>query len=353
MNIKKNTTLLVIAAALSTFTGCSETKKAVEPPPSLLDINSAPSDVTFDWQQPFKMIISSFKNSDRYSDDSMFELCDLTGDDIPELVISPSSGASSQCDVYMLIDSKADLIATTGAYGTFQYIPSQTAIGFSYNGETFSTGEYLTFKEGSFNKEFDFYNNSGSASSGTTIRYEINGNEVTLAKYEEYLHLYRDFVTAEIGRKFTMGDNAVDYALHSTECWNTVMKDDQKALYKETLTSIITESDLKDAAFEIVDLDINGIPEVVVSTGILDDSQVRIFYLEEDGIKELDTTCDTDGGIHFDMSAKIFYATDFDGKVQCWSLAGSDISSFKPSDSTMLCGRKYPLTAENIDKAFA
>lgn len=353
MNIKKNTTLLVTVAALSAFTGCSETKKAVEPPPSLLDVNTAPSDVTFDWQQPFKMIISSFKNSDRYSDDSMFDLCDLTGDDIPELVLSPSSGASSQCDVYMIIGDTADLIATTGAYGTFQYIPTQTAIGFSYDGESFSTGEYLTFKDGSFNKEFDFYNNSGSASSGTTIRYEINSNEVTLAKYEEYLHLYRDFVTAEIGRKYTMGDNAVNYALYNTECWSAVMKDDQKQLYKEKLDSILAEPDLNDAAFEIADLDVNGVPEVVVSTGILDDSQVRVFYLEEDGIKELDTTCDTDGGIHFDINAKIFYATDFDGNVQCWSIAGSDISGFKPSDSTMLCGRKYPLTSENIEKAFS
>jgi hypothetical protein len=176
---------------------------------------------------------------------------------------------------------------------------------------------------------------------------------VTLAKYEEYLHLYRDFVTAEIGRKYTMGDNAVNYALYNTECWSTVMKDDQKQLYKEKLDSILAEPDLNDAAFEIADLDVNGVPEVVVSTGILDDSQVRVFYLEEDGIKELDTTCDTDGGIHFDINAKIFYATNFDGNVQCWSIAGSDISGFKPSDSTMLCGRKYPLTSENIEKAFS
>ncbi|MCR4794174.1 MULTISPECIES: hypothetical protein [Ruminococcus] len=353
MNIKKNTTLIIMAAALSAFTGCNETKKAIEPPPSLLDVNSAPSDISFDWQQPFKATIDSFKGSERYSDDSMFDIYDLTGDDIPELIISPSSEASSKCDVYMLIGSNADLIATTGSYGTLQYIPSQTAIGFSYDGETFSLGEYLTFKEGSFNKEFDFFNNSGSAASGATIRYEINDNEVTLAKYEEYLHLYRDFVTAEVGRKYTMGDNAIDYALNYSQCWSSVMKDDQKALYKEKLSSILADPNIKDAAFEIMDLDLNGVPEVVVSTGILNDSKVCVFYLEEDGIKELDTTCDTDGGIHFDVNAKIFYATDFDGKVQCWSLAGSDISNFKPSDSTMLCGRLYPLTAENIDLAFA
>lgn len=73
-----------MAAAVSVFTGCSETKKVSTPEISLLDVNSAPADVTFDWQQPYKTILSSFKNSDQYTPSSMFELRDITNDNIPE-----------------------------------------------------------------------------------------------------------------------------------------------------------------------------------------------------------------------------------------------------------------------------
>ena len=353
MNLKKNIPLFVMAAAVSVFTGCSETKKVSTPEISLLDVNSAPADVTFDWQQPYKTILSSFKNSDQYTPSSMFELRDITNDNIPELIISPSDEVSAQCQVYTMLDSAADLIATCGSYGVLQYIESQNAIGYCYNGESFTIGEYQTFNEGSFNKEFDFYNNEGSASSGALIRYEVNGDEVTLAKYEEYLHPYRDYVTAEVGRKYTFGDDAVNYAINCSESWNTVLTDTQKELFRERLNAVIAEAELMDAAFEIVDLDLNGIPEVVLSTGVLEDSQVRIFYLDEDGIKELNTSCDDDGGIHFDMTSKIFYSTNYEGNVQCWSMAGADISNLKPSDSTMCCGRKYALTAENIANVFS
>ena len=105
--------------------------------------------------------------------------------------------------------------------------------------------------------------------------------------------------------------------------------------------------------FEIVDLDLNNIPELVVSTGILSDSQVRIFYFDTNDVKEIDVSCDTDGGLHYDMTSKVFYATDFDGKLQCWSMAGADINSFKPSESNMKCGRKNLLTADSIAKALA
>lgn len=352
MIFKKSIPLLVMAASISALTGCTETKSMTSSEPSLLEVNVSPEDVVFDWQEPFQNVISSFKSSDKYTSDSRFELLDITGDSVPELIISPSQEVSAQCQVYTLIGPSAIQIAETGSYGAVQYIASENAIGYCYDGEGFSIGEYLTFQEGSFDKAFDFYNNAGKASSGAVIRYEVNGNDVTLAKYEEYLHPYRDFVTAIVGRKNTFGDESVDYALHRTECWDAVLTDNQKAIVKERLTSVIDTFDFFDAAFEIVDLDLNGVPEIVLSTGVLNDSEVRIFYFEEDGLKELDTSCNTDGSISFDMKAKIFYATDFDGNINCWSMAGADVSGFKPSDSIMSCGRKYEFTAENIGIIF-
>ena len=347
--------ILAAAAAasfISASAGCSNTKKVTSTEIDPLAVRSQPTEIVYDWQEPYSATLSAFRNSDRYTDKAMFEILDLTGDDVPELIISPSDEVSAQCEIYRFIGSGADLIATSGSFGSFDYIPSLNAIGFSYNGEGFVMGEYQTYQEGSFNTDISFYNNSDSASAGAHIRYEINNENVSLTRYQEALFPYQEAFTIKVGRKFSLGDEAIDYALHYSESWSQVLTDDQKKLYKDYTASVMNASELKDAAFEIVDLDLSGLPEVVISTGMLNDSEIKILYLDSDGVKELSTSPDASGGICFDVKAKIFYAADFFGTIQCWSLAGADINGFTPSESTMRCGRKYDLTAENIEKAF-
>lgn len=353
MTVKKNASIIMAGAVLCAFSGCTETKQIDSSQlMTLLDTNMAPQDVEFDWQSAYSSALTEFKSSEDYTDSSMFEILDITGDGSPELIISPSEEVGAQCIVYSFAASTLEKIATIGSYGKFTFIPEMSAIGYSYNGNGFEIGEYQTMQEGIFQTAVSFYTNSESASAGAVIRYEINNEEVTLAKYEEALLPYNEAVSFETGRKYTFGDDAIDYALHYSESWGAVLRDEQKAALNQSISAVFEVAELKDAAFELVDLDMNGVPEVVVSTGILSDSEVRIFYLDQYEVKELQTSCDTDGGIHFDISAKVFYATDHDGKTQCWSMSQSEINGFKPSDSTMKCGRKYLLTAENISKAF-
>ncbi len=351
MKIAKILSVITAAATLAALAGCSSKKQTESSEIDPLAPKTAPQNVKFDWQEPFETIIMAFKNSDRYTDTSMFEIRDLTGDNVPELIISPSDDVAAKCEVYKLIGNRADLIANSGSYGTIDYIPSANAIGYVYEGTGFSMGEYQTYQDGGFVTDVSFYTNAGSASSGAVIRYEINGEDVTLSKYQEALIPYQEF-TVKVGRKFSVGTNAVNYAISRSECWNEVLTDEQKQLYKDKLNEILSSGDLIDAAFEVVDLDLNELPEVVVSTGLLNDSDTRILYLDTDGVKELSVASDAEGGIQFDISSKIFYAADYYGSIQCWSMAGADIDSFQPSDSTMRCGRKYDLTAENIENAF-
>ncbi|MCR5601516.1 MAG: hypothetical protein K6G33_12335 [Ruminococcus sp.] len=353
MILKKAISIILFAAVCSSFAGCEKTQKAEPVEVSLLDTKAAPQDIKLDWQEAYEKKLKEFKSSESFKDTSRFDIIDLTGDDIPELIISPSDDVSAQCEIYRLFNGGLDQIGITGSYGTFDFIPSMNAIGYSYEGDGFNIGEYLVYEEGTFNSAVSFYTNANSASAGVTIQYEVNNENVTLVKFEEILQPYRDADSFKTGRKYSFGDGAIDYAVHYSETWDQVLTDQQKQLFKERVEAVMETNDFIEAAFELVDLDLNGIPEVVVSTGMLNDSVTRILYLDEEGVKELETSCDADGGIMFDISSKIFYAADFYGSVQCWSLAGADISNFTVSDSTMRCGRKFSLNKETIEKVFA
>ena len=352
VTINKKISILMTGAVLAVCAGCSETKKVESLPLTLLDTNIAPQDVELKWQKDYESLLGAFKNSDQFSENSMFDLTDLTGDGTPELIISPSEDVRTQCIIYTMTGKVAENIANIGSYGQFDYLPEASALGYSYEGDGFVVGEYQTMQEGFFQKAVSFYNNTESASSGAVIRYEINGDDVTLAKYEEALQPYKEATAFKTGRKYTFGDDSIKYAIYYSESWNAVLRDEQKQAYRDRLSAILENADLKDAAFELVDLDLNGIPELIVSTGILNDSQIRIFYFDTNDVKEIDCSCDTDGGLHYDMSSKVFYATDFYGEMQCWSMAGTDINGFSPSDSNMKCGRKNLLTKDSVAKAF-
>ncbi len=352
VTINKKISILMAGAVLSSCAGCSKTQKVESLPLTLLDTNLAPQDVELKWQKDYEALLNSFKNSEQYSESSMFDLTDITDDGTPELIISPSDDVSSQCIIYSMMGTVTENIANFGSYGQFDYLPEAGAIGYSYKGDGFVVGEYQTLQEGFFQQAVSFYNNSESASSGAVIKYQINTDDVTLAKYEEALQPYKEATAFVTGRKYTFGDDAIKYAIYYSESWGSVLRDEQKQAFRDRLSAVLENADLKDAAFEIVDLDLNGLPEMVVSTGILTDSQVRIFYFDTNDVKEIDCSCDTDGSIHYDMTSKVFYATDFYGEMKCWSMAGTDVSSFTPSESSMKCGRKHLLTKESIEKAF-
>ncbi|MBP5579644.1 MAG: hypothetical protein J6X56_09285, partial [Ruminococcus sp.] len=134
MTINKKISILMAGAVLAACAGCSETKKVESLPLTLLDTNMAPQDVEMKWQKDYESLLTAFKNSEQYSENSMFDLTDLTGDGTPELIISPSEDVSAQCIIYTMMGTVAENIATFGSYGQFDYLPEAGAIGYSYKG---------------------------------------------------------------------------------------------------------------------------------------------------------------------------------------------------------------------------
>ncbi len=165
--------------------------------------------------------------------------------------------------------------------------------------------------------------------------------------------MLRSLVGSEmcIRDRYTFGKDAIDYAIHCSESWGAVLSDAQKSIYKNLLTDILNNSPENDAAFELCDLDGNKVPELVLSTGIADDSDCRVYYLNEAAIADLGNGCGKQGFFFFDMKNKVFFS-EGGAELQCWSLTESDLSGYKKSESYMECGRKYLLTADSINAAF-
>lgn len=353
MKIKKKTLPLLAIAAMSAFYGCSDNKTGQVSEVSILATNIAPRGVVFDWQEAYEKKLADFAASGSFKkSESMFELVDIDGNGTPELIISPDTESSTVCEIYTAYAGELEEFAQTGSYGLVKFIPENRAIGFEYIGDGFVTGEYLAKEDGRYQTAVLFYNNEGMAMSGARISYEINGEDMPLSEYEAALAPYSNVFSVEIGRKYSFGEGAVDYALHCSESWGAVLSSRQKELYQGKLNEMLAASSDEDAAFEIVDLDGNDIPELVISHGTDDGSDCSIYYLQEEGLMKFDATCGSGGNLTYDLENRIFYTAGQKSVLQSWTMTGAELSGFKPSGSIMLCGRKYLLSSDNINAAF-
>ena len=351
MNSKKYIAALLALASIAPITGCQQNKPVEsDPEPVILNTDIDPHSIVFEWQSLYEKKLKDFKASDAYSDKSRFDLRDLNSDGIPELIISPDVEPKTVCQIYTYTDGLEQL-DDLGAGGTFRVLPSINSIGYEYIGEGFTFGEYCTIEDGTLKPSLTYYNNAASASSGAVIRYEINSEDVTLVEYDYALKAYSDSPSLSIGRKYTFGKESVDYAIHCSESWGAVLSDGQKSIYKTLLSDILKNSPENDAAFELCDLDGNKVPELVLSTGIAEDSDCKVYYLENASIADLGSSYGKNGHFSFDMKNNVFFS-DESGKMQCWSLNESDLKDYKKSESYMECGRKYLLTTDGINAAF-
>lgn len=353
MKIYRSAYAIIAASLLAITTGCSKTENVLGSQPDPLAVKVSPESVVFDWQEEYQNKLEQFQVSAACSTSSMFDIYDVTNDGVPELIISPSDDVSAMCEVYSLIGNELTKIAICGSFGEFVYFPSILVIGYEYSGEEFTIGEYQTYIDGFYGVDFDYFTNMNSASSGAVIRYEINGEGVSLDEFEERINAYQNEDSFKVGRKYTFSDDSIQYAVHCSESWSEVLTDAQKKKFKEKLSDVLASTSSADSAFELVDLDGNGLPEVIVSSGSLEEMPVNVYYLSGDGVKEIAATGDENGYLRFDIKNNVFYAPDHAGNLRSWSLSSESTSSFKPSDSIIVCGRKYLFTSDNIKLVFA
>lgn len=348
----KRSFLAGTAAAALILTGCtSGTKTVSEVQPTTSPIS--PDSVVFSWQKAYSDKLSEFRSSSDFvegANGSMFDLCDLTGDGVPELVISPSIENDAVCDIYTAAGSSVTKIGSTGAKGTFGYIPSQNAVSFHYQGKNFELREFFKIEENALVTLKKFYNNSSRASSGGRITYEVDNSPVMLSEYEQILNTFTADTEFEIGRKFSFTDAAENYALHFSESWGAVLTETEKEFYSSVLTELLNDGEA-DAAYELCDIDGDNIPELIYSVGEFPGAECRVYRFDGLSISLTAEITSHNGRVGFDPEKKIC----FDGSAHpsaVYSADGSTPADTSPSASLVLCGRKFPLREGSLTEAF-
>ncbi|MBQ8961816.1 MAG: hypothetical protein IJ071_11495 [Ruminococcus sp.] len=348
---------LIIAAAPLLF-GCSGSKtvsSAVDPEPV------TPQSIVFDWQEPYKNKLDEFMASDQFKAQgsggvgaSMFDLRDLTGDNIPELMISPDTDHGTPCQIYTCSGGALSSLGETGDYGMFRFLPALGLVSDEYQGTGFTIGKYLGFENGELVPVVTYSDNTASAATGAIIVHEINGEEVSLPEFDAALEEYRSSPSCNMGRKYTFGEKAVDYAVYCSESWGAVLTPSQKQQYRLLLSSEYEAAQQTgtDVAFELCDLNADDMPELIISEGTFDGASCKIYYINNDEVSQLDGNYGSDGRLGLDIAQSVFYAYGASENTY-WSLTDSSFSAagYTASDSTMECGRKFLLSPDTIEAA--
>lgn len=348
MKIFRKSLLIATAFVLSISIFSCSNSTSPDSSSSPDDVKISPQSITFEWQNVYMDKLAEFKNSADFSADvktgSRFDLFDITGDKTPELIISPDNNGQTPCRIYSCINGGLVELGETGNSGTFCYLPDMQLIKDEYQGDGFVIGKYISYQDGTFDTVISYSDNSMSASLGVSIRYEINGEEVLLPDYDSALSKYSASPAIDAGRKYTFGDNALNYAVKCSESWGAVLSPSQRELYKTKLSELLNPLDAI-YAFELCDLNSDEIPELIISNGNAPESYCEIYYFNEDGLAHIDGAFGAYGQFTFDTEQFVLSA----GMAR-WSINNSNFSAndYQHSDNLAEIGRKYLLNEKNI-----
>lgn len=341
-----------VAMVSAMITGCSKVDSGSSG--SSVFKKTDPESISFNWQDSYENKINELKNSEQFTDTSAFDIFDVTGDGSPELIFSPSTDATSKCTVYTYANDEIKEIGELGSNGTFSFSPEIKMLKDEYSGNGFILGKMVSITNDSLYTVISYSDNSDSASLGAQIYHEIDGNEVSYSEYEAALEEYSSSVFLSAGRRFTFGENSINYAVRCSESWRSVLSPEQKALCVTKLTEISEFPEAsKDIAFDLCDLNGDKVPELIVSESSAADSGCVIYYFSDNNLVQMDGTYGANGVFSFDTESYVFFA-DGGSDKKYWSIANSGFSSsdYTESDSIAVIGRKYILSNNSILAVF-
>lgn len=322
----------------------------------------APDTISFDWQHPYEEILKKFMDSEKYvpenedsSDFSMFDICDINSDGVPELIISPDTDSLTKCKIYTFHGVSASETGELGTNGHIRYLADIGLLHDEYKSESMTMGKYVSYQGDELLPIMTYTDNTAAAASGSAIIHEINGESVTLPEYDKAIAQYDNEPYIYIGRKYSFSSRSLDYAVYCSESWRIVMNENQKSQCRDKLEEIFyDENTSKNTAFELCDLNGDDVPELIVSSGVSSEDSCRIFYFTNENIlTELNGSYGSGGILSFDIEQNVFYS-DINDETVFWSLKGNNFSAseYQSSGSIMEIGRKYLLNSANLAYMF-
>lgn len=341
-------TAVFTAAAV---TGCSKTGTNSSKSKQGKDLDK----ISFDWQEVYKNKIDEFIGSDEYSEDSKFDIIDITDDGSPELLISPNSQVPTTCYIYKADKDGITEVGSAGNCGKFEYLPDIEMLRDEYVGEGFVLGKYISYTNDSLNNVVTYSDNSSSASLGAVIVHEINGEEVSLPEYNAAVEPYSNANSISVGRRFSMGKSAIDYGIKCSESWSLTLDSDRRELCRSLLNDKLqaTAGDGTDPAFDLCDLNGDKCPELLISDGSNPEATCTIYYFSGGELVEMEGVYGYAGLVSFDVENYVFFSNN-DGTKTYWSIANSAFSAnnYVESDSIISIGRKYLVSEDAINSIF-
>ncbi len=175
--------------------------------------------VASSWQDAYRIALSNIRNSDIYESAYMWDLADLDGDTVPELLISSGFDRIDKVSIYyydgkqaVLLDSNSDEKGDKFGEGGYMGIDgSIIESGYNYLGRSSYT-YYRYHSDHSVERLKYFYTNEGFAKeNGLAPDYKIDGEYVTPDFfYDLYYQMRPENYTrfTPVGRKYSFDDDS-------------------------------------------------------------------------------------------------------------------------------------------------
>lgn len=211
----------------------------------------------YNWRELYREKLHQFKQSEDYSDDYMFDLYDINGDNIPELFIS---NWYSPAEIYTVYEGQLTSLGTVGDGITSVYYRPDLGEIRVY---TYENTSFMKLDKTKLTVTDEFIQISAE------LEYEHNGKSCTWKEYSDAVYSTPEIF---IGRKYNFGDAAVEYALRADDKLTSM----HRAIYIYKLFQLKAkfghEGDdydpIDDAQFELCDLNSDGYAELAFSPSI-------------------------------------------------------------------------------------
>lgn len=216
------------------------------------------------WKGAYKAAFETFRQSEDYTENSMFSLRDINGDDVPELLISEDIYHAAGVHIYTF-NGELTEFGELGSNGKTLYCAdSGMLLSFYMQGGEYHSTYYRPEANGLTEFAY-FYNDSGRSE---TAVYKLNDVEISEEEYDSELEKYQgDFIS--LGRDFQLENAFLNAALSDKNDWYGV--------YSDLLHGLEEIDSSEKWRFSLCDINNDDIPELFISEGTYHISHCQVY----------------------------------------------------------------------------
>ncbi len=136
---------------------------------------------TVDWRKLYASKLNEYAKSS----DAMFDLVDMNGDSIPELLVSDGTMHPARVTIYSVNENSLTELGSYGEYGVVSFNPTIGRICSRWMNQGIIESVYYKMEKNEIVKIYSSSTNAGAVASKDEMYFEINGENVTPEEYEK------------------------------------------------------------------------------------------------------------------------------------------------------------------------